>query len=90
MQILLNTCRITLFCVVVGLTNPPHTVAQVQTPTDLSETPKKKAEKLDKIDFLFKVSPAVLSAATSVDMYTTVHGLDHPTAAYREDGTFLT
>jgi hypothetical protein len=25
-----------------------------------------------------------------VDVFTTVHNLDHPTTAYREDGTFLT
>jgi hypothetical protein len=89
MCILFNACRVAaLFCAM-GLVSPTHAIAQVQTQDDLPRAPEKK--KPDTIDFLHKwVSPTVLSAATSVDVYTTAHNLDHPTVAYREDGTFLT
>jgi hypothetical protein len=87
MHILLNACKIALFCAM-GLISLPHAIAQIQTQEDLPRPPEKK--KSDAIDFLFKASPVILSAATSVDLYTTTHGLDHPTVAYREDGSFLT
>jgi hypothetical protein len=77
---------IALFCVM-GFADSSHAVAQVQMQDDPPPVPKKKS---DTIDFLYKASPMVLSAATSVDMYTTVHALDHPTVAFRANGTFLT
>jgi hypothetical protein len=84
-QLLVNARKIALFCVM-GF-SLSHAIAQVQTQEDLPSAPKKKS---DTIDFLYKASPAILSAATTLDMVSTVRGLDHPTVAYREDGSVLT
>jgi len=79
-----NTRRIVLFCIIslVSLL----CVAKVQAQEDLPQAPKKKS---DKIDFLYRASLPVLGAATSVDAFTTVRNLNHPTTAFRADGTFL-
>lgn len=87
MRILFNACTIALFCAT-GLVNPMHVIAQVQTQEDLKTHALKKRP--DKIDFFYtKAAPTLLSAATTVDVFTTVRGLDHPTVAYRPDGTVL-
>jgi hypothetical protein len=85
-QILANAGKIALFCVM-GLISLSHAIAQTQTRDDLPSAPRKKS---DTIDFLYRASPVVLSAATTLDMVSTVRGLDHPTVAYREDGSVLT
>jgi hypothetical protein len=85
---LFNACTIALFCAT-GLVSPMHAIAQVQTQEDLPTHILKK--KPDKLDFFYtKVAPTVLSAATTADVFTTVRGLDHPTVAYRPDGSVLT
>ncbi len=76
-----------LFCAVMGTVIPSRIHAQVQTFVEAPQPIKKKS---DKIDFLFKASRPILATGTAVDLYTTVHNLDHPTMAYRADGKFLT
>lgn len=80
-------CTAALFCAVMGAATPSCVIAQVRT---LVEAPPPVKRKSDKIDFLFKASRPILAAGTTVDLYTTVHNLDHPTTAYRADGTLLT
>ena len=82
-----NACKIALLCVV-ALGSLPHAIAQTQNNEDLPQAPQQK--KSDTTDFVYKASPIVLSFATTADMYTTVRNLDHPTVAYRADGTVLT
>ena len=49
-----------------------------------------KAEQVPKkTSFAFKASELFLASGTAFDMTTTVRSLDHPTTAYRSDGSFL-
>ncbi len=48
-----------------------------------------REKRADKLDFLYKASNVYLFAGTSLDMVTTVQGLNHPEMARRTDGSVL-
>lgn len=48
-----------------------------------------KKKRADKLDFLYKASEVYLFTGTSLDMTSTVQGLNHPEVAHRTDGTVL-
>ncbi|RJQ13484.1 hypothetical protein C4553_03835 [Candidatus Parcubacteria bacterium] len=48
-----------------------------------------REEKDRKVDFLFKASRVYLAAGTGLDAVTTVRVLNHPSMAYRADGSAL-
>jgi hypothetical protein len=49
-----------------------------------------KAGPVQKTILAFKASELFLAGGTAFDMTTTARGLNHPTTAYRSDGSFLT
>jgi hypothetical protein len=76
------------FILFVASANSPRALAQ--TP-DLPDAPsvKLKIEKSRKRDIPYLASEAFFTGGTMADMYTTAEGLNHPTIAYRSDGTLL-
>lgn len=64
--------------------------ANAQTPT-LPDDPSVKLtiERPRKRDLPYLASQAFFAGGTAMDMTTTADGLDHPTTAYRSNGTFL-
>jgi hypothetical protein len=61
----------------------------VPSESDRAKIPK-EAERGQKPSFIFRASELYLSGGTAFDMTTTVRGLQHPTTAYRSDGSLLT
>jgi hypothetical protein len=73
-----------------GLQTPLPANSQSMFPFMRGKTEIPKAEPVQKTSFAFKASEFFLASGTAFDMTTTVSGLEHPTTAYRSDGSFLT
>jgi len=76
-----------MLLIVGGLVASPHALAQTQGDAFL-EIPREE-KPVEKPSFLFKASRAYLFSGTSLDMWSTVHALNHPTIARSPDGSFL-
>jgi len=69
---------------------PVRALAQVPTPPWLDDAPKPQPKRPpDKTDRFYWATEGYLAGGTVADAMTTVKGMDHPTMAYTEDGTFL-
>jgi hypothetical protein len=73
-----------------GLITPSPANSQSMFPFMMGRAKIPKAEQVPKKTSLaFKASELFLASGTAFDMTTTVWSLDHPTTAYRSDGSFL-
>lgn len=74
------------FILLMASANSPRAIAQT---LDLPDAPsvKLKTERPRKRDLPYLASEAFFTGGTAADMYTTAEGLNHPTLAYRSDGT---
>ena len=86
---LLTKIPITLLFLIAVSASSSRALAQTQ-PAPPDDAPRKLNEGRRKIDFLYLASETYLAAGTTLDMKSTVDGLDHPTTAYRANRTFLT
>lgn len=74
----------------IGLAASLSALAQTSSSPEDDRPKIPEARQVSKTSFAFKVSEAYLAGGTAFDMTTTASGLDHPTNAYRSDGSFLT
>ena len=79
-----------MLLLVMGLTNLSPANSQSMFPFIRSTAEIPKAKPVQKTSLAFKGSELFLASGTAFDMTTTARGLNHPTTAYRSDGSFLT